>query len=395
MAYYVWHFFFFTAILYTSITAQQFEYRYHECTNSSTTNSSFPSNLNITLSSLYANAAHKDGFYNTSAGQNSDRVYGLFLCRGDTSPELCQSCIKTSSEDIMKQCPDNKEAIIWYDRCMLRYSNRSIFSIAEQRPTILLWNANDIENVMNLNQFNASLGDLMNQLVTSAVSSSDLFAMGDRNGTAFSKLYGLVQCTPDISPSECGICLSSCVSDIPGCCNGKQGGNILKPSCSIRYEIYPFYTASPAPPPPASSPSLPTPPTTSSNPSGKRNTSSRAIVYITVPTSAFVVLLFTLFYCYLHHKARKKYNAPEGGNVGDEITSVQSLQFDLGTIEAATNNFSDINKIGKGGFGDVYMGRLPNGEEKLLIYEYVPNKSLDYFLFDPAKQRLLDWWNRY
>ena len=43
--------------------------------------------------------------------------------------------------------------------------------------------------------------------------------------------------------------------------------------------------------------------------------------------------------------------------VGDEITSVQSLQFDLGTIEAATNNFSDINKIGKGGFGDVYMVR--------------------------------------
>ncbi|KAJ6885617.1 cysteine-rich receptor-like protein kinase 10 [Populus alba x Populus x berolinensis] len=382
MAYYVWHFFFFTVILYTSITAKQFEYRYHVCTNSSTTNSSFPSNLNITLSSLYANAAHKDGFYNTSAGQNSDRVNGLFLCRGDTSPELCQSCIKTSSEDIMKQCPDNKEAII-------------------------------------------CLGDLRNQLVTSAVSSSNLFAMGDRNGTAFSKLYGLVQCTPDISPSECGICLSSCVSDIPGCCNGKQGGNVLKPSCSIRYEIYPFYTASPAPPPPASSPSLPTPPTTSSNPSGKRNTSSRAIVYITVPTSAFVALLNNSYFL-----------LPA---VGDEITSVQSLQFDLGTIEAATNNFSDINKIGKGGFGDVYMGRLPNGqeiavkrlsrssrqgagefknevvlvaklhyrnlvrllgyclrgEEKLLIYEYVPNKSLDYFLFDPAKQRLLDWWNRY
>ncbi|KAG6754699.1 hypothetical protein POTOM_040493 [Populus tomentosa] len=154
--------------------------------------------------------------------------------------------------------------------------------------------------------------------------------MGDRNGTAFSKLYGLVQCTPDISPSECGICLSSCVSDIPGCCNGKQGGNVLKPSCSIRYEIYPFYIASPAPPPPASSPSLPTPPTTSSNPSG----SSEQFLFST-PCS------------------------------WDEITSVQSLQFDLGTIEAATNNFSDIKKIGKGGFRDVYM------------------------------QRLLDWWNRY
>ena len=37
-----------------------------------------------------------------------------------------------------------------------------------------------------------------------------------------------------------------------------------------------------------------------------------------------------------------------------EITDVQSLQFDLGTIQAATNNFSNENKIGRGGFGMVY-----------------------------------------
>jgi hypothetical protein len=40
--------------------------------------------------------------------------------------------------------------------------------------------------------------------------------------------------------------------------------------------------------------------------------------------------------------------------VGVEITSAESQQFDLGLIEAATNNFSDDNKIGKGGFGTVY-----------------------------------------
>lgn len=43
--------------------------------------------------------------------------------------------------------------------------------------------------------------------------------------------------------------------------------------------------------------------------------------------------------------------------VGDEITSVQSLQFQLGTVEAATNNFAEENKIGRGGFGDVYRVR--------------------------------------
>jgi len=33
---------------------------------------------------------------------------------------------------------------------------------------------------------------------------------------------------------------------------------------------------------------------------------------------------------------------------------VESLQFDLSTIEAATNNFSADNKLGEGGFGEVY-----------------------------------------
>lgn len=39
---------------------------------------------------------------------------------------------------------------------------------------------------------------------------------------------------------------------------------------------------------------------------------------------------------------------------GIEITAIESLQFALVTIETATNNFSDDNKIGKGGFGTVY-----------------------------------------
>lgn len=42
---------------------------------------------------------------------------------------------------------------------------------------------------------------------------------------------------------------------------------------------------------------------------------------------------------------------------GDDITTSQSFEFDLTTIEAATNNFSSHNKIGDGGFGGVYKVR--------------------------------------
>ncbi|KAL3740583.1 hypothetical protein ACJRO7_021803, partial [Eucalyptus globulus] len=41
------------------------------------------------------------------------------------------------------------------------------------------------------------------------------------------------------------------------------------------------------------------------------------------------------------------------------------------------------------------LGFCLEGDEKLLAYEFVPNKSLDYFLFDPQKNSQLNWSLRY
>ncbi|KAG2637576.1 hypothetical protein PVAP13_2NG540900 [Panicum virgatum] len=126
----------------------------------------------------------------------------------------------------------------------------------------------------------------------------------------------------------------------------------------------------------------------------------------------------------------------------DEVEDGKSHElkvYSLDRIKAATSNFSDSNKLGEGGFGPVYMGTLPGGEEvavkrlcrnsgqgleefkneviliaklqhrnlvrllgcciqneeKILVYEYMPNKSLDAFLFNPEKQGLLDWSKRF
>ncbi|GLT83213.1 hypothetical protein SLE2022_015160 [Rubroshorea leprosula] len=93
---------------------------------------------------------------------------------------------------------------------------------------------------------------------------------------------------------------------------------------------------------------------------------------------------------------------------------VKSLQFDFATIMAATDNFSIKNKLGQGGFGAVYKSRLQDGQDiaakrlsknsgqgelefmnELLIFEFVPNSSLDHFLFDLVKGLQLDWVTRY
>ncbi|KAK9936187.1 hypothetical protein M0R45_013043 [Rubus argutus] len=122
----------------------------------------------------------------------------------------------------------------------------------------------------------------------------------------------------------------------------------------------------------------------------------------------------------------------------DDSKLRSDLPFDLSTITAATKNFSDSNKLGEGGFGPVYKGVLNSeteiavkrlrknsgqgyeefknevlliaklqhrnlvrilgycvqGEEKMLIYEYLPNKSLDSFIFSETKRVFLDWTRR-
>ncbi|XP_040384338.1 G-type lectin S-receptor-like serine/threonine-protein kinase B120 [Oryza brachyantha] len=121
-----------------------------------------------------------------------------------------------------------------------------------------------------------------------------------------------------------------------------------------------------------------------------------------------------------------------------EETGSQFMLFSFSQIANFTNNFSAQNKLGEGGFGPVYKGNLPDGqdiavkrlatnsgqglvefknevlliaklqhvnlvrllgcciqgEEKILMYEYMPNKSLDFFLFEKSRRIVLDWAKR-
>ncbi|XP_030517938.2 G-type lectin S-receptor-like serine/threonine-protein kinase At4g27290 [Rhodamnia argentea] len=166
------------------------------------------------------------------------------------------------------------------------------------------------------------------------------------------------------------------------------------------------------------------------------------ITVIVVPAIGLLAAMLTALYCVF--RSRMNY-----GERTENVTEVIEKEgpeddlelplFDLITLAKSTNNFSTENKLGEGGFGPVYKGTLVDGqeiavkrlstlsrqglkefknevtliaklqhrnlvkllgcciqgEEKMLIYEYMANKSLDAFIFDPTRGRLLNWSKRF
>ncbi|KAK7405166.1 hypothetical protein VNO78_06365 [Psophocarpus tetragonolobus] len=191
------------------------------------------------------------------------------------------------------------------------------------------------------------------------------------------------------------------------------------------------------------------------NDSKKHKNMQRNLLLVVILISFLLFLTFGLFMYWIRKQTRKgddllhldvsksmKVEYSELSEVhSDEKVKKKDVKlplFSFASVAAATDNFSDTNKLGEGGFGPVYKGILLNGDEvavkrlsrrscqgweelrnealliaklqhnnlvrllgccidrneKMLIYEFMPNKSLDVFLFDATKGRMLDWGTR-
>ncbi|GJZ65083.1 cysteine-rich receptor-like protein kinase 8, partial [Tanacetum coccineum] len=331
------------------------------CDNDSanfTINGTYQRNLNDALSSLTSDTSIRYGFYNLSVGQIPDQVNTIALCRGDIQPNACRSCINTASAALREECPYQKAAIGWYEECWVRYTNVTILGTLDTR--IARWRANG-NNVSNVAQFNQALDQLLDQLRSEASRGGSLrkYASNSTNGPDFTTIYGFMQCTPDLSENQCYNCLDLAIQYIPTCCDSKRGARIFYPNCYIRYEVYRFLSATvdialPSPPQPPSFESSPPPPPP---PPGK--SSNTTIVVIAVVASvSLVLLLVASVIVFLRRKRkiqgrlRKNYVHEDGDT--EEIITAESLHYNFEIIREATDDFSESNKLGQGGFGLVY-----------------------------------------
>ncbi|KAM0017298.1 putative protein kinase RLK-Pelle-DLSV family [Helianthus debilis subsp. tardiflorus] len=421
---------------------QQFDFITYRCNYDAnyTTNSTYQRNLNTTLSALPSTNSGL-GFFNSSSGQGIDTVNSIALCRGDVNQDMCENCVNDSIVNLLQLCPNQKEARGYNDYCMLRYSNQTLLGSNPSQDGLILYN---IQNVTNKDRFSEALRPLLGNLTAAAAAGDSLrkFSSGNTTGPDFSTIYSLVQCTPDLSELKCSECLENAVSMYAVEYSGKVGGRNLLPMCNFRYEIYRFFngstfaiTSPPSSPPPTNSRA--SPPVSSPLP-GK--SSSRIVIIIVIITIVTIIVIITFICIFLRLRKRKQTSSTETTETETvDICNAESLQYNFSLVKVATNDFSEDNKLGQGGFGAVYKGTLEDGRdiavkrlardsgqgdvefqnevllvaklqhrnlvrllgfsiegsEKLLIYEYLPNASLDQFLFDQTKCTLLNWEKRY
>ncbi|ERN12728.1 hypothetical protein AMTRI_Chr02g217720 [Amborella trichopoda] len=418
----------FTFLLPEPVIAQQ--YPYHNCTGTRSYSPGTPydNNLRQLLNDFRNNTPTPGGFANSSVGEGSDKVYGLVLCGGGFERnERCTRCVIDAALSIQPLCAYKTQGVIWYQFCLLRYSEEDFFGKVEMRDLNFFQSGANYSELMAVNR---TLSGLLFGLVERATSDPSLFAIQMGVPVAgHQTLSGWVQCTRDLSSQGCSECLRHGIEQMFKCCSRSSWVQMLGESCIMRYWVV-AATGWPAASPSASS----------SNTTGRNGLSSTVIAIISISTTFFGVLFFAcVCYCLWRRKERLK------GNIGEHVPSKKDGEgkelplFDLDTLKAATNNFSDQNKLGKGGFGPVYKGKLSDGqeiavkrlsrssgqgleefrnevvviaklqhrnlvrllgcclesEEKLLVYEYMHNGSLDAYIFDSSKKQQLQWRKRF
>ncbi|CAN6318981.1 unnamed protein product [Urochloa humidicola] len=428
-----------------------------------TANGTYQSNLASVAATLSTttNTSLPQLFANATAG-GTDAVYALALCRGDMADNLtgCGACVAGAFRYAQLVCPFDKAATVYDDACLVGFSDRRDLLLAPVNSSVALDNStlSEFFNPGSLGGDPAVVGagvrDLLNQTAQEAAAATGgngtpaLFATAvmDASSSITQSLYSLAQCTPDLSAGDCLACLRWLVGMVNATTSVRNGGRILVLRCNVRFEAFMFYDGTPMKriTPSSGTPAPPVPaPTTTDKRSGIK---PWVIPLIVAPPLAAVAFCF-IFYCRWKRRRnrkgnlrlrRKHANKLQGGDELDwemEAELAKFSVFDLHQILEATDNFSEENKLGEGGFGPVYKGQFPEGieiavkrlashsgqgfmefknevqliaklqhtnlvrllgccsegEEKILVYEYLPNKSLDFFIFDENRKSLLDW----
>ncbi|KAA8533177.1 hypothetical protein F0562_033290 [Nyssa sinensis] len=324
----------------------------------------------------------------TSSGPDANYVLGQ--CYGDLSLLDCVLCY-VEARSVLPRCFPTTAGRVYLDGCFVRAQNSSFFEeYTGPEDRALCGNTTQKDSA-----FQKSVRRAVLQAASDAPNNNGYARVQvPVSGTANESAYVLSDCWRTLDVSSCRACLQNASTSILGCLPWSEG-RALNTGCFMRYSDTNFLNPEP------------------------QNGSSRGII-----TTIIV--------------AKKR----RGSNDAEKLAKIlddSSLNFKYSTLEKATGSFDNANKLGQGGFGTVYKGVLPDGREiavkrlffnnkhrardfyneiniissvehknlvrllgcscsgpeSLLVYEFLPNTSLDRFIFDSIGGKELNWEKRY
>ncbi|XP_057721736.1 cysteine-rich receptor-like protein kinase 42 [Arachis stenosperma] len=352
--------------------------------------------------------AHNWGTHSVDGGGGT--VYGLAQCFNDLSHTDCLLCY-AASRTTLPRCLPSLSARIYLDGCFLRYDRYRFYSEETDpvRDTVNCTGGN-VEGVAH----QRSVGRVVDSVVLKAVAKGGGFAVGEIDG-----VYALAQCWKTVGNDGCRNCLRKAGKQVRGCLPKKEG-RALNAGCYLRYSTVKFYNEQRV------------------VEAGSRPLRRGIIIAAVLAVAAVIMLSISASYAAFTKFSKIK---KENNNRGQICSSIResSLNYKYETLEKATDYFNPSRKVGQGGAGSVFKGVLPNGKvvavkrlvfnnrqwvdeffnevnlisgiehknlvkllgcsiegpESLLVYEFLPNKSLDQFIFEKNKTQNLNWKQRF
>ncbi|CAI9114887.1 OLC1v1015704C1 [Oldenlandia corymbosa var. corymbosa] len=365
-------------------------------------------NFNETLADIRNQLISKDNKHFATAQKlwTSNTVFVLFQCREYLSTADCVSCFDTAASPA-QECYPYDGILFLYDGCYLRQEASFFFDQATQSG-----NGQTCGNqtASQPTVFQTQAQALLQDLKRAAPRIKGFFAASKRqfsNGS--DAVYAVAQCTETISPSGCEFCLKLVYFYIDICLPNIDGRG-FDAGCFMRFSANPFFADNQ---------------TTNINPylgvGGGSSNRTKTIILGAVGVGLFLLILALLLWYQLCTKPKKV----EKRNIFGTTELRGHMIYDYKTLKSATRNFLEENKLGEGGFSEVYKRTMGNGKvvavkklnitsgkaksefvnevklisnvhhrnlvrllayatkgaELLLVYEYLANGSLDRFLY--------------
>ncbi|MBA0836299.1 hypothetical protein Goarm_008526, partial [Gossypium armourianum] len=364
--------------------------------------SGFSRNLNATLTELRGQLDKGMHFAVAQEATGSDPVYAMVQCRNYMSRNDCISCFSTASSQI-RNCSAANGARVIFDGCFLRYESNMFYQESTQVGNLGICGGS---TASQQSVFGTTVERLLGDLVKATPRIDSFFAASRE----------------EVGGKGCMECLKVALANIQRC-PPDSDGRAVDTGCFLRYSDSPFFGANY---------------TIDLKPFLKtRNTTKRDALIGGLVGGGGLLLLITLLLFWVR-KSRNNMAVPQ-----EDVEAPPELQgpltYTYKELNFATTNFSQQNKLGEGGFGEVYKGILKNGRvvavkklaisksekvkaefdtevklisnvhhrnlvrlvgccskgpELLLVYEFMPNGSLDKHLFGEGHGSL-NWKQRF